>query len=468
VAKSAVLKVTVLQDSKGDFRKTESDLARVGDAATKASAAIGVALGAAAIKAVGDASALGESVNAVNQVFGNAADTIDEFGKTAAESAGLSQREFNQLATNTGALLQNLGYDAQAAADSTVDLATRAADMASVFDTDVATALEAVNAGLRGETEPLRAFGVNVDDATLKAKALELGLYDGVGALDATAKAAAAEAVILQQTAAVSGDFANTSDSLANQQRVLGATLEDLSAELGTVLIPYVEEFVGWLQGAVEWVGENTGVTLAAAAALAAFSGTVLAINAALKAYRAIMVAVRFATIVWTAAQWYLNAAMYANPVGLIVLGIIALIAVIGTLIYWIAKNTDWFQRLWEWVKKAADAVSGALATAFEWVTEKIRGAVDWIRTLIDKVKELLRNPIGGIVDAVTGNSTRTAVAGAGAAGVSARAAGGRVSYTINVNAAVADAEGTARAVQRVLDRSATRNGRRSPQAGAW
>ena len=96
-------------------------------------------------KAVFAASDLQESIGAVETVFGDAAGTMLEFGQTSATAVGMSQEEFNSLGLVTGSLLQNLGYDAEGAADSTVMLAERAADMAAVFNTDVGQALEAVS-----------------------------------------------------------------------------------------------------------------------------------------------------------------------------------------------------------------------------------------------------------------------------------------------------------------------------------
>jgi hypothetical protein len=86
---------------------------------------------------------------------------------------------------------------------------------------------------LRGEAEPIRKFGVLLNDSTIKAKAMEMGLYDGTGALDLQAKSLAAYEVILDQTKDAQGDFARTSDGLAGQQKILTAQLENLKDNNG-------------------------------------------------------------------------------------------------------------------------------------------------------------------------------------------------------------------------------------------
>ena len=216
------------------------------------SKAINVAFGAAAIGAIGRfagstikaASTLEESVNAVNVVFGDASDVVLEFGEDAADSVGLAASEFNQLSTTVGSLLQNFGFSASEAADETIRLTRRAADMASVFDTDVADALGAIQAALRGESEPIRRFAVSLSDAQVRAKAVALGLADTTASVDEHGKAVARLELIYEQTEQTAGDFENTSGSLANTQRRLQANLENISAEIGSALIPLATDLL--------------------------------------------------------------------------------------------------------------------------------------------------------------------------------------------------------------------------------
>ena len=74
----------------------------------------------------------------------------------------------------------------------------------------------------------------------IEAKALEMGLFDGIGTIDANAKATASYALIMEQTSLAQGDFARTSGGLANQQRILSANMTNLKASIGTALLPAV------------------------------------------------------------------------------------------------------------------------------------------------------------------------------------------------------------------------------------
>jgi len=85
---------------------------------------------------------------------------------------------------------------------------------------------------------------VNFREATLKAKAFEMGLSDGKSALDAQTKAIAAYNVILEQTIRQQGNFKDTSDGLANSKKILTAQLKEASIQVGDALLPAVQELV--------------------------------------------------------------------------------------------------------------------------------------------------------------------------------------------------------------------------------
>lgn len=385
--------------------KTAFALKKMQGPALAALGAIGVGA-AASVKAASD---LGETMNAVNKVFGDGAKIITDFGEGSAESIGLSQRAFQELATSTGSLLTNMGQGTKEAANNTTELAQRAADMASVFNTDVGSALEAINAGFRGEAEPLRKYGVTLSDNAIKAEAMALGLYSGKGALDASARAAAVQSLIMEQTAATAGDFADTQDGVANSSRTVTAQMEDLAAQFGEVLLPYVEKGIGLFSSLLTWMSENeTAVkvlvgtigSLAAivvvangamkawqiaqtTASIIAMTGKVLLNTAATVAYHAIILTVRAAMAVWTAAQWALNAAMTANPIGIIIIAILALIA--AAVLLW--KNWDTvtsaFGKAWEWLKETVGKAWEGIKTA---VSTGISAVVEFVKALPGKV----------------------------------------------------------------------------------
>lgn len=193
-------------------------------------------------KSVNAASDLEESINAINVVFGKSADKIMAWGETAANSAGLSKSAVNAAAVPIGSQLINVGISADEAADSTLMLAQRAADLSSVFNKDLDVALTAIQSGLRGEAEPLKQFGVSLDEASIKAYALANGISDGTRVMTQQEKTVARLGLFMEQTNRVQGDFVNTSDSLANKQRILSANTENTAAALGEKMKPTMDK----------------------------------------------------------------------------------------------------------------------------------------------------------------------------------------------------------------------------------
>lgn len=222
-------------------RDVRSGLGRIGDAARIATAAVaGIAAGAAvaAYKAIDAASDIAESTSKVGVIFGDASDAVLAFSETAANEFGLSKQAVLDAAGTFGTFGKAAGLADSDLSTFTTDFVGLAADLASFGNTTPEEAIAAIGAALRGENEPIRRYGVLLDDARLKARALELGIYDGVGALTAEQKILAAQAEIYGQTEDAQGDFARTSDGLANQQRILKANLSNVVAEIGTSLLP--------------------------------------------------------------------------------------------------------------------------------------------------------------------------------------------------------------------------------------
>ena len=218
----------------------------------------------AGIEAIGNsitlASDKAEAASKVNVLYGESADQIMTASEGAAESVGMSSGAYLESAGNLGNLLTNLGFAGEAAAGMSTDMIQLAADVGSFNNADPTEVVEAMGAAFRGESEPIRRFGVMLDEASIKTKAMELGLYSGVGAIDANAKAQATYALILEDTAAAQGDFARTSDGLANSQRIAAAKIEDAWTEVGEQLAPLAAEILPLLADAlvevIGWIGE--------------------------------------------------------------------------------------------------------------------------------------------------------------------------------------------------------------------
>jgi len=258
MAGSRTLKLSILADIdnlKKNLNSADKEiqgfggkLADFGKKAAIALAAVGAAAGAMAIKigkeAIAAASDLAETTSKVNVIFGETSKSIEEFGAKAAQSLGQTRTQAMNAAATFGIFGKSAGLAGDELGEFSTEFVQLASDLASFNNTSVDQAITALGAALRGESEPIRAYGVLLNDATLKAKALEMGIYAGTGTLSAQQKVLAAHKVILEQTRDAQGDFARTADGMANSQRILSARLEEAKIVLGTALLPIALQVV--------------------------------------------------------------------------------------------------------------------------------------------------------------------------------------------------------------------------------
>lgn len=198
----------------------------------------GVTVGNFLKDAVDQASDLNESLNAVNVMLGSGAKSFLDFGKSAANNLGITQAKLNEAVVPMASLLSNAGIEGEDLSKKLQALATRATDVGSVFNKDVNEVLGAMGSALRGETEPARAFGIALDDASIRAKAVEIGLAKTTKEVSNSAKVQAAYALVMDQSAKAAGDFTNTQDSWANLQKRVSALGDEAKASLGAAFLP--------------------------------------------------------------------------------------------------------------------------------------------------------------------------------------------------------------------------------------
>jgi hypothetical protein len=216
-------------------------------------AALGAAAGAMAIKigkdAIGAASDFSEEISKSRVIFGEASKDIEDFAKTAANSLGQSKKQAVSAASTFATLGKAAGLTGKDLSKFSIGFVKLASDLASFNNTSPEDAIQAIGAALRGEAEPIRRYGILLNDATLKNEALALGLIKTTkDALSPANKVLAAQAAIYKQTSDAQGDFGRTSDGLANSQRILAANIEDVKITLGESLLPVALKFSDFLK----------------------------------------------------------------------------------------------------------------------------------------------------------------------------------------------------------------------------
>lgn len=205
-----------------------------------------------------------------NTVFGQAKDIVNKFASTAATSIGMTRSAVLQAAGGFGQFFTNLKIGESASADMSVNLIKMAGDLAKFNNVSRDDALSILQKGMSGSTRGLKQLGIAVDENSLKQKALSLGLYAGKGALDASAKAQATYAILLEQTKraheAVSGGLPSVSAGFKKLDVAIADAKEQIGQKLLPILGPMVNAFASFVPSAL-------GVAMAAFDRLFAVAG---------------------------------------------------------------------------------------------------------------------------------------------------------------------------------------------------
>jgi hypothetical protein len=227
-------------------------------AASKFAAPLAAAVGAGAIvgflqDSVANASDLNEAGTKTEAIFGRAGKAlVDDFAAKGAKALGQSKIQVLDAAATFGTFGKAAGLGGKDLAKFSTGFASLSTDLASFNNTSPEEAVEAIGAALRGEAEPMRKYGVLLDDATLRQSALRLGLIKTTKeALTPQQKVLAAQSEIYRQTGDAQGDFAKASFEDIKTQ--IGAAFLPMLTRLGRWFIdqglPAVQRFGGWIKG---------------------------------------------------------------------------------------------------------------------------------------------------------------------------------------------------------------------------
>lgn len=180
---------------------------------------------------------LAEVQNVVDVTFGDSASKINAWAKTTANAFGISELSAKQFSGTMGAMLKSMGFSKDAALGMSTSLVELSGDMASFYNLDVQTAFDKIRSGISGETEPLKQLGINMSVANLEAYALSQGITQSYNSMTQANQALLRYNYLISVTADAQGDFSRTSDSWANQTKILQLQFDSLKATLGELII---------------------------------------------------------------------------------------------------------------------------------------------------------------------------------------------------------------------------------------
>ena len=327
------------------------------------------------------ASDLAEVQNVVDVSFGKSAASINDWSQKALEAYGLNEVTAKRYNGTLGAMLKSTGVAGDSVVDMSEKLTGLAGDMASFYNLDTNVAFEKIRSGISGETEPLKQLGINMSVANLEAYALSQGITTAYDKMSQAEQTMLRYNYLMSVTSDAQGDFARTSDSWANQTRLLSENWTEFVGNMAANLLPTLTASVSALNDAIAWLSENTAFIAPIIGGLTTAVGlytAALLINAAANGAAGIAENVKGAymmmasgkTFAATVQQYGYNAALLACPITWIVGGIIAIITVIYLVVAAINKVKGT-------TISATGVVLGVLATAGAIVLNTIIGVIN-------------------------------------------------------------------------------------------
>lgn len=353
-------------------------------------ASLTVPLTALGVTSIDSASSLNESMNKVQVVFGDTSQSIIDFSENSAKALGMSQQQALEATGTFGNLFSSMGLGQKSTVDMSTGLVQLAADLASFNNIDPSEALEKLRSGIVGETEPLRSLGVNLSAAAVTAKAMEMGLADSNGKLNEAALVTARYQLILDQTKNSQGDFARTSDGLANSTRIVKAEFENVKAQLGQALLPIITQLMQALIPLLNWFNNlNPSVKNTIVIVL----GLVAALGPLITGIGGVITTISSLSGVATTVF-----PVIAGLIGAVSLPVIALIAAIGALI---AVILIFGKDAWNTVTMVAKIIEIELGRAYNWLSSKflsiwngitnaIQNVINWVKNLASELANLI------------------------------------------------------------------------------
>jgi phage-related protein len=424
-------------------KKMKSFTGRLGDAAKKlaklsvVAGTAATAVGAGLVKMASDAE---EVDGKFNVVFENVRDQADKTAKTLAKDYGLSNKASKELLSTTGDLLTGFGFTDEEALNLSSSVQELAVDLASFNNLEggAARASDILTKGLLGERDSMKSLGIAIREVDVQQRLVSKGQDKLTGQALLAAKAQATFELAIEQTGKAQGDFARTSDSLANKTRVMKARLEDLSVSIGRKLMPIASKLVDVLTTLIpiiaeklssafktlsDWVTKNReqiqafidfGLALLEGALIAVRDVAVFLVDL-LKQMRdlymensdilepfvvflgslaAIIVTINIAMGIWNTLMgiaavvtgaFGATLALLTSPIGLIAIAIASVIAIGFLLIKHWDEVKEFAEETWKAIKDNIELVWEGIKKIIEDTANKVKGTVE---DIFNKIKE--------------------------------------------------------------------------------
>lgn len=227
-------------------RKLSSGFGGIASKLTKLVIGVNAAKGAFnGLKSAMDYSSnLTEVQNVVDVGFGKYKSKIEDLAKTSIQDYGMSELTAKQIAGRFQAMGTAVGFSQKKMSGMSAELTKLSADMASFYNEDQEKIAKSMQSVFTGTTMPLRKYGIDLTQATLQEWAHKQGIDANIKSMSQAEKTMLRYQYVISQTGAAQGDFARTSNTWANQTRMLKQNFQQLGSTIGQIAINAFKPFV--------------------------------------------------------------------------------------------------------------------------------------------------------------------------------------------------------------------------------
>lgn len=368
-------------------------------------------------------------------VFGEMEEDVRSWAETNSRAWRRSQVDLETFLAETQNMVVGMGATRAEGAELSKQMVQLTIDLASFNNVAEADAMKLLQSAMIGNHETAKSLGAVINENTLAMAMQEMGLGGNFKALDEVTKMQVRYQAILMQSTDALGDAERTSGSFANVIRGIKGTIKDLSVEFGDVLLPTVAKFGEIILRGAEWLRDlddgtkiwivRIGVAVGAVGPLLFVVGSLVIwttkLGEALKVVNALkltqfirskllggaLASQTAATGAAAKAQWSLNAAMAANPIGLAITLMAGMILVVTTIV----KKLEEWEGVNERVREGLIGVTYALLGPvgglillyryFKNFKENMRRELDDLIRLINWVIEGLNRITGSNIEPI-------------------------------------------------------------------
>ena len=374
----------------GDLKSIGSRLTSIGsDLTLKVTAPLALA-GVGMVKLASDAE---ETQAKFEQVFGDMTDDmsawVDEYGT----SIGRARTDLQEMTATMMSIVKAMKFSGEEGMELSKTITQLSVDMGAFHNVADVEAFNALRSAITGEYEPMKRFGVVINEAKVEQELLNMGIEGGTEAATDAEKAQARLNLVMQATTDVQGAAAREADGLANQTKALTADLKELGEGFGQILMPMARDLISVVRDGIGWISgfdEGTKKVIVTTGLFAAATGPAIwgigalagSIGSTISLYRTYQASAFAATV----ATKGFTAAIMANPLGLAIIGVTTLGAVLLPLIAATNDATDATNEYADALRETGDLTKKSTETIEDEV-DALKKKEQQILADIDRIK---------------------------------------------------------------------------------